>query len=169
MSIETHWQGRLRIARWAISGGDEQAQPARQATLHLAVDSCYFAMYHALCQCNAQALAGGSRRRNPEDWLRVYMGMDEDSLAERFRQHRPLAPDAVQDFGACLAIIQEHRDRAMERLSSTFLPSEVATLVDRAESAILGLMAIGAEERRSLALGLLVGDVRRRGPWRTPA
>ena len=92
------------------------------------------------------------------------MGMEEDSIAERFRQHRSGASDAVQDFGACFAIIQEQRDRAMERLLSTFLPSEVSTLVDRAESAILGLMATGAEERRSLALALLIGGVRGGGP-----
>ena len=169
MSTGSQWQGRLRMARWAISGGDNHAQPAGQAKLHLAVDSCYFAMYHALCRSNSEALAGRVRWRSPEDWLRVYMGMEEDSIAERFRQHQSGASDAVQDFGACFAIIQEQRDRAMERLLSTFLPSEVATMVDRAENAILGLMATGAEERRSLALALLVGDVRGRGPWRAPA
>ena len=71
MSTESQWQGRLRVARWAISGGDNQAQPAGQAKLNLAVDSCYFAMYHAPCQSNSEVLAGGSRRRSPEDWLRV--------------------------------------------------------------------------------------------------
>ena len=167
MSAESQWQGRLRVARWAISCAVEQAQPAGQAGLTLAVDCCYFAMYHALCRSNAQALVGRSRRLNPKDWLRVYMGMDEDTIADRFRQHRPWASDAVEDFGACFAIIQEHRDRAMERAFTTFFPSEAATLVDRAESAILGLTAISAEERRSLALTLLVGGVRGRGPCRS--
>ena len=167
MTAEIHWQEKLKVARWAISGGEQPAQPAGQAGLMLAVDCCYFAMYHALCRSNAQALPGRVRKPSPEDWRRVYMGMYEDTIADRFRQHRPWASDAVKDFGACFAIVQDHRDRAMERLFTTFLPSETATLVDRAESAILGLTAIDAEERRSLALALLVGGVRGRGPCRS--
>ena len=95
------------------------------------------------------------------------MGMDEDSMPDRFRHHRPRASDAVREFGACFAIAQEHRDRAMERFASTYLLSEVATLIDRAESATLGLLGASAEERTSLALTLLIGTVRGGGPRTT--
>ena len=51
----------------------------------------------------------------------------------------------------------------MERPFTTYLPSKVANLIDRAESAILGLLAISAEGRRSLAISLLIGGVRGSG------
>ena len=51
----------------------------------------------------------------------------------------------MKDFGAAFAILQEHRDRAMERPHSTFHPSEVARLIQRAESAIAGLLGTSAE------------------------
>ena len=136
MSNGTSWQGRLATAR-ALSGVDRQRD---QTELKSAVDSCYFSMYHALCRSNAQALAGRHRTRYPDDWSRVYMGMTEDSIPDRFRQHRPQAADAVKGFGACFAIMQDHRDRAMERPFTTFLPSEVANLIERAESAIIRLL-----------------------------
>ena len=52
----------------------------------------------------------------------------------------------------------------MERQGSTYLPSEVARLIQRAESAIVALATLGAEERRSLAINLLVGNVHGKGP-----
>ena len=155
MSNGTSWQGRLATAR-ALSGVDRQRD---QTELKSAVDSCYFSMYHALCRSNAQALAGRHRTRYPDEWSRVYMGMTEDSIPDRFRQHRPQAADAVKGFGACFAIMQDHRDRAMERPFTTFLPSEVANLIERAESAIIRLLGTSIEERKSLAINLLIGSV----------
>ena len=116
------WQELLNIAREPLGRRD----PPTGTELNLAVDRCYFAAYHALCQSNAQALAGGLRTRRPGDWSRVYMGMDEGIIVARLRQYRHQGPRPVRDFGTTFAILQEHRDRAMERPGSTFLPSEVA-------------------------------------------
>ena len=120
-------------------------------------------MYHALCHSNAQALAGRIRKRRTGDWSRVYMGMDENTIAPRFQQHRPHGSQPVNDFGAAFAVLQEHRDRAMERQGTSYLPSEVARLMQRAESAITTLATVGAGERRSLAIHLLVGTARGQG------
>ena len=134
-----------------------------EAELNLGVDRSYFAMYHALCHSNARALAGGPRERRREDWSRIYMGMDESTITARLRHYRPQASDEVKDFGAAFAILQEHRDRAMERLSSTLLLSEVARLMQRAENAITALESLSQDERRSLAINLLVGNVHGKG------
>ena len=93
--------------------------------------------------------------------------MDENSITQRFRHYRSHGSHAVTDFGTTLVILQEHRDRTMERFDSTFQPSEVARLMQRAESAITALATVDAEERRSLAINLLVGRVRAKGA--TPA
>ena len=154
------WQELLNIAREPLGRRD----PSTGTELNLAVDRCYFAAYHALCHSNAQALAGGLRKRRPGEWSRVYTGMDEGIILERLRQYRRQGLRPVRDFGAAFAILQEHRDRAMERPGSTFLPSEVARLIRRAASAVVALEALNAEERRSLAINLLVGGVRGRGP-----
>ena len=151
----TKWQALLNIARDPLTSQDSPTV----TELNVAVDRCYFAMYHALCHWNARALAGTLRTQRPDDWLKVYMGMDEGSIADRFRQYRPKASQAVNDFGATFAIIQEHRDRAMERPGSTFFPSELARLIQRAEAAIVALEAQRADEQRSLAINLLVGKL----------
>ena len=52
----------------------------------------------------------------------------------------------------------------MEPPTSAFHPSEVVRLIQRAESAIAGLQSTSAEERRSLAINLLVGNMRGKGP-----
>ena len=136
--------------------------------LATAVDSCYFAMYHALCHNNARALAGNLRERRCEDWSRVYMGMEESTIAARFRQYRPQASHEVKNFGAAFSILQEHRDRAMEPPTSAFHPSEVVRLIQRAESAIVALEALSSKDQRSLAINLLVGKVQGENPTRTP-
>ncbi len=130
------------------------------AELSLGIDPCYLAMYRALCHSNADALAGSLRAQRRDDWSKVYMGVDESSIADRFRQYRPQAPDEVQDFGAAFVILQEQQDRANGSPGSTFYPSEVARLVQRAENAILTLDALNNEERLSLAINLLVGKMR---------
>ena len=150
------WQEMLNIARRFLN---TETLPD-EAELATAVDRSYFAMYHALCHSNARALAGNFRERRREDWSRVYMGMEESTIATRFRQYRPQASDPVKDFGATFAIMQEHRDRAMEPPTSTFHPSEVARLIQRAESAITLLESLNREEQRSLAINLLVGKLR---------
>lgn len=158
------WHDLLNLARRFLNTDN----PPNQTELSLGVDSCYFAMYHALCHSNAGALAGRPQAQRRDDWSKVYMSMDENTIAERFRQYRPQASDEVQDFGATFAILQEHRDRAMERPRSTFFPSEVARLLQRAESAIVALEALNNEERRSLAINLLVGKMRGKNPAGIP-
>ena len=139
------WHGMLNLAgRLLDTGGAPD-----EVELASAVDRCYFAVYHALCHSNAQSLAGNLRSRRPDDWSRVYMGMDENAIMARFREYRPKGSHPANDFGSTFAILQEHRDRAMERPHSTFRPSEVARLIQRAESAIVGLLGTGAEEQRS--------------------
>ena len=164
ISGNQNWHGMLNIARRFLN---TESLP-NEAELATAVDSCYFAMYHALCHSNARALAGNSRERRPNDWSKVYMGMEESTISERFRQYRPRASGEVNDFGAAFAILQEHRDRAMERPGSTFHPSEVARLIRRAESAIVALESISRDDQRSLAINLLVGKVRSKDPARIP-
>ena len=150
------WHEMLNIGRRFLNA---ETLP-NEAVLSLAVDRSYFAMYHALCHSNARALAGSFRERRRDDWSRVYRGMEESTIAARFRQYRPQAHDPVKDFGATFAIMQEHRDRAMEPPTSTFHPSEVARLIQRAESAITLLESLNREEQRSLAINLLVGKLR---------
>ncbi len=71
------------------------------------------------------------------------MGMDENTITARLRHYRPQAPDPVNGVSAAFAILQEHRDLAMERFDSTFQPSEVARLMQREDSAITALATLG--------------------------
>ena len=114
-------------------------------------------MYHARCHSNGQALAGRLRKRRTGDWSRVYMGMDENTIVARFRQYRPQASDGVKDIGATFAILQEHRDRAMERPGSTYLLSEIAQLMQWVEGAITAVAGHQPAGRKSARQGLDTG------------
>ena len=160
ISANQDWHGMLNIARRFLHTGN----PPNEAELRQGVDRSYFAMYHALCQSNAQSLAGRLRQRRREAWSRVYMGMHESAITARLRHYRAQASDEVKDFVAAFAILQEHQDRANEHFDSTFHPSEAARLFQRAESAIVALESIDQDERHSLAINLLVGNVHGRGP-----
>ena len=157
ISGDPQWHGMLNVARRVLN----TVNLPNEAELATAVDRCYFAMYHALCHNNACALAGSPRERRPDDWSRVYMGMGEGTIPAQFRQYRPQAPDEVKVFGAAFAVVQEHRDRAMEPPTSAYHPSEVIRLIQRAESAIVALESISREDQYSLAINLLVGIVPR--------
>ena len=95
------WHGMLNLARRFLNTDN----PPNETELSLGVDRCYFAVYHALCHSNALALAGSPQAQRRDDWSRVYMGMDENTIAERFRQYRLQAPDQVKYLGAAFAIL----------------------------------------------------------------
>lgn len=95
------WHGMLNIARRFLN---TEGLPS-DAELSLGGDRSYFAICHALCHNNAGTLAGKLRQRRREDWSRVYMGMEENTIAARLRRYRPQASDEVNDFGAAFAIL----------------------------------------------------------------
>ena len=158
------WHSMLNLATRLLN----TENPPNETVLSTGVDRSYFAIYRALCHNNADALAGSWRVQRRDDWSKVYMGMDENTTTERFRQYRPQASHEVKAIGAAFAILQEHQHRAMERPGSTYLPSEVARLIQRADSAIIALESLGQDERRSLAINLLMGKVRGKNPARIP-
>ena len=59
---DQNWHGMLNIAKRFLN---TEGLPD-EAELATAVDSCYFAMYHALCHSNARTLAGNLRERRRE-------------------------------------------------------------------------------------------------------
>ena len=83
----------------------------RQAMLRRAVSTAYYAMFHALCQSNADTLVGSSPAGpDVELWLDTYRTLEhrvaKNRLASYIAARQELAiPDFAQTFGS----MQEQR------------------------------------------------------------
>ena len=142
-----------------LTGGPVPRGRPRQAMLKRAISTAYYAMFHALCQTNANALIGVSPGPPyPMAWTRAYRALDHNFARERMVRHRSRVPAAVQTFALSFSDLQQQRHRADYDPESRFARSEVVNLIGRAETAIQGLLATNVAERRALAAIVLLRD-----------
>ena len=138
-----------------ISGG---AGPASQTELRRAVSCTYYAMFHTLAISSANALVGASPAdRQRWAWQQTYRAADHRptrnrlasaSLGNRF-------PPAIHDFGKEFIAAQRTRHSADYDPHSQFHATDVADLINRAETAINTFNQTPDDIRRDLAIHIL--------------
>ena len=128
--------------------------------LKRAVSTAYYALFHALCYSNANAVAGRAPGSPPYPlaWVRTYRALDHGPASQRMNRYAGNMPFALQDFGIFFNTMQGHRHRADYDPESRFLRSNVVNLVNRAETAIEALFSVSPAERRTLAAIVLMRD-----------
>jgi uncharacterized protein (UPF0332 family) len=101
----------LLLAAEDLLKAEEGTEP-RQANLRKACSATYYAIFHTLCESNANMLIGdqGTQRA----WTQVYRALDHrkaknDCVAKGMIGEFPAE---VQDFAAMFATMQEKRHRA---------------------------------------------------------
>ena len=153
-----NWQHLIDIARLLAGQGAlvTRGRP-RQMMLKKAISVAYYAMFHALCYSNANALIGSSARaaRLPA-WTRTYRALDHGAAKERLLQHRSGASPGVQNFGTAFGVLQANRHRADYDPNARFYRIHAVSLIDRAENAIQALLSTGELERLELAAAVLL-------------
>ena len=156
-----NWRHLIEAASF-LAGLTVQPAPRgrpRQAMLKRAISTAYYAMFHALCQTNANALIGVSPGPPyPMAWTRAYRALDHNFARERLVRHRSRTPAAIQAFALSFSDLQQQRHRADYDPNARFLRSEVVSLIERAETAIQGVFAATDAERRALATIVLLRD-----------
>ena len=156
-----NWSHLFDAARILAGGSGRQQRRGRprQAMLKRAISTAYYAMFHALCNNNANLIAGLSMDPPArEAWTRTYRSLDHGPARSRLSGMRTLTVPAVQQFVMAFALLQEQRQNADYNPHSRYLRDQVVTLIDLAEAATTALMATSPAVRRPLAALVLLRE-----------
>ena len=89
----------------------------RQEPLKTAVNRAYYAMFHALCQNNADALVSRSNDRTTSlAWTRTYRSLNHRQAKNRLTRGRSEISGPARSFAATFAALQE------QRLAADYVP-----------------------------------------------
>lgn len=149
----------LRIARHLAAGsvGSGRGRP-RQTDLCRAVSAAYYAMFHALAQCCADLLAGGSpSHRDPEAWRQTYRALDHGlarSQCSNLAAMRRFPPE-IRLFAEVFVAMQRERQDADYDPVMTFSRSQVIGFIDQVSDTIAGFNAADRGPRRAFSLYVL--------------
>ena len=155
-----NWRNLMDTAR-QLAGQTQPQQPGRprQEPLKRAVSSAYYAMFHALCQSNADTIIG--RWNDPVSrlaWTRTYRALDHRQAKNRLAQAQRDLPAQARSFATTFGFMQEQRHAAEYNPHSTFLREEVLNLLDAADAATREYMQMSRNGRRAVAAVVLLQD-----------
>ena len=155
-----NWEHSIEAARLLAGsyGTDPSPGRPRQAMLRRAVSTAYYAMFHALCQSNADTLVGPAPAGpNISLWVDAYRTLNHTTAKNRLTQYVQATPDpAVRSFANLFGNLQEQRISADYDPSARFVRTQVISLIDRAEAATRAFSNTSVQTRRALAVYLLV-------------
>ena len=156
-----NWRHSIEAAK--MLAGSHETIPAspgrpRQAMLRRAASTAYYAMFHALCQSNADTLVGQSPPGPHTDpWVEAYRALQHGTAKTRLASYIQLMQDpAVRNFGQAFVNMQQQRISADYDPRARFVRSEVVASIDRSEAAINAFYNAPTQTRRRLAIYLLV-------------
>ena len=128
----------------------------RQVELRCAVSLIYYALFHWLANCAADALAGATKPRD-RSWTRVYRGLQHRRVHEQCRRGRLPGglPSSIHRFAAAIVAMQPRRHSADYDPDTRFAKSDVAAFLAMANRVIRGLEGTTPAEKRALAIHVL--------------
>ncbi len=145
----------LDIARRLAAGSPTQTD------LRCAISSIYYAVFHAICQSNADTLVG----ENPQDrdqsaWRQAYRALEHGYARRRCQsaQSDSRFSPAVCELADLFVLLQVRRHRADYDPDDSFTQQEVLAAVTQVEDVISDFRASPARERRAFAVYLLMRE-----------
>ena len=155
-----NWRNLMDIARQLA--GQTQPPPLgrpRQEQLKRAISTAYYAMFHALCRSNADALVGaGSDRADRLAWARTYRALNHRQAKNQLEQARREIPGQLRSFSATFSTLQEQRHDADYNPNSAFIRREVIQLLATADWATEEFLRMPRSQRRAVAALVLMLD-----------
>ena len=162
--IVLDWRHLIEAARIlaGVSGAGTAPGRPRQAMLKRAVSTAYYAMFHALCVSNADALVGASPTGDDFDlWVQTFRALDHGQAKNRLLAYRQQSSTSeISEFARAFGNLQERRLAADYNPRSVFTRSQVVSLIDLAEVVTQAFDSLTPRQRRLLATHLLVGRSR---------
>ena len=130
----------------------------RETDLRRAVSTAYYAMFHCLALCCADALAGKtSANRSRRAWLQTYRALEHRDARKRCEGPRIREfPDAIQEFARQFVNMQGLRHHADYNPAKSFALSEVIQEIDATEEIIGEFAKAPANDRRAFAVYALL-------------
>ena len=145
----------LNIARRLATGSPTQTD------LRRAISSIYYAVFHAICQSNADTLVGDNPQfRDQSAWRQAYRALEHGYGKRRCQYARSdgrFSP-AVCELADRFALLQGRRHRADYDPDESFTQEEVLTAATQVESAITDFRAVPNREHRAFAVYVLMRE-----------
>ena len=152
-----------RLLAGAPGAGGIPPRPGRprQAMLRRAISTAYYAIFHALCQSNADTLIGdAATASNAELWVRTYRALDHRQAKARLNSYTSAGAPALSNFASRFGNLQSQRHDADYNPRRMFLRSQVISIIDQAEAETQAFYNLPAPQRRTLAVHLLLSRSR---------
>ena len=129
-----NWQHLIEAAKMLAGSHETFPTPPgrpRQAMLRRAVSTAYYAMFHALCESNADTLVGQSSPSPHSDlWVETYRALQHRTAKNRLASYIRLTQDpALRNFGQVFGAMQQQRISADYNPRARFARSEVVTSI----------------------------------------
>jgi len=132
----------------------KEAAPRRRA-----VSTAYYAVFHRLARLRADEFigSGAAQPRGPE-YEKVYRALEHGGAKAKFL-NVPRVIDAIRQIGNRFVLLQSKRRDADYRSSDfAFVEAESFNLIDAARQAIDLIDQLSPQERRALAVRLVIRD-----------
>jgi hypothetical protein len=136
-----------------------QGKP-KQANLRRSVSAAYYAVFHALCYSNANAILGRTSKRPEAAWLQAYRATDHGKAKSSCESAQKMNfPQDIKDFANAFFSLQEHRHRAGYNpdASTHFSKKEVFALIGSARAAVDAIQRAPLSDRRAFAIHVWFG------------
>ena len=150
----------IRIAKQLAIGavGGNRGRP-RQAELRRAISAAYYALFHALALCGANALAGSSAaNRGRPPWQQAYRALEHGHARNQCDDIAVMNgfPAEIREFGRRFVSMQRQRQLADYSPSETYSRAWVMQLIDETETVIAAFETASSGDRRAFALHVLL-------------
>ena len=146
-----HW---LDVAEQLLR--DPRRGAPRQVNLRCAVSLVYYALFHWLANCAADALAGTAKPRDGS-WTRVYRGLQHHQVRNECRKGRipKRFPTSIRRFATEVATMQNRRHRADYDPQARFSKGDALAFLRNANSILNDLQTATPAEKRAFAIHVL--------------
>ena len=145
----------LDIARRLAEGNPTQTD------LRRAVSSVYYALFHAICQSNADTLVGDDSI--PHDqlaWRQTYRALEHGYARQRcfMARHNPRFTQPIQTLADYFTTVQGYRHQADYDPDTNFDLQEVLVTIAQIDEIIADFRAAPTPERRAFAVYVLMRE-----------
>ena len=133
----------------------------RQVDLNRAMSTAYYALYHTLARLCADTLIGVGKSRSKNAWLQTYRALAHGHARNSCGQvHKKGFPPAIQHFASAFIELQTLRHEADYDPTRIFRRSDVLSMIERAERAILDLQTPPRSDLRAFVALVLLPERR---------
>ncbi len=148
----------IRTAKSLLSSARTRGRP-KQACLHRAVSTAYYALFHALCKLCADSLVGRTHAaRSQPAWIQTYRAVEHGFCKNQCQNGltRDAFPLEVRHFCEAFILLQKKRHLADYDPTIRFALSEVYEDISMAEGAIDALQGLKSADKKALAIWMLL-------------